>query len=451
MYRRGNWSVFGVDRSALAQFKEALNNKHALLDVSAAVALVTCKLQEQSAVGINPYSAPRIDEDILVNPSQDPKAPSFAQMLNAYLGASAEDKAVEPTDLYEPFYGANEKDYVLDASRDWYGFWFVVNVWKDTNDVASLKEKLAYTSFERPYAFVTGDSKKKIDAEASDQTSILRKQFPVLIDFDEGLVFAENTEGPVLESLMELLKTLRAEPESRYWDFNDEKWPGKVLDYVVTNTKFDEEFAKRAEELTRFTKEEIEKLADKNMERIVSNFFAISELPNSLWIALKPSAQFKLYPASEAPLAASTPSNAYTLLNVTPTCSTISANLVFQELISSIKPNKEEQIIRKDLFSMTVDFGINNAEVGVAHLKGFDLPRLKGAISSEIKKTKVSPEIGHYWVKWLAGMEEAVVTFISSMRDVLEIPGDAEVGLKRMNISSDTSDSSTQDFVVSPV
>lgn len=438
MYKRGNWSVTGLDPTSLSKFKDFLNEPSSLLDISAVLGLVTCKMREMSAVGINPFAAPRLDENIFAKDTQAAFPIDLPQMLSAYAQAVPEDRAITNTSCFLAFYGNNASVYTIDESRQWYGFWYVMNVWKDSNDVNSLKEKLSYEAHDRPYPFLTGDDKKHIDAEASTATCILRRQFPVLIDYAEGLVFAETTANPEIESLIDTLGTMGLEIEPRAWSFGVETdWVTQFLDYIEKNTKHRDEFAKRAEELTRFRKDQVEKLQDKTLERIVSNYFALTELPNGLWGALKSPAQIKLQPTSDAPLAASTPSNAFTLCSFSDEASVVASNVVFQELHVRTKPNNSEYCFRNDLFTMIVDPGINNLDYGVAYMRGFDLPSLKREINREIRKTKVAPDIAHYWKRWMEGMRDSIATFIDCLKTTLEIDGKTTVGLIKPSMDDD--------------
>ena len=427
MYKRGNWSIMGLDTSSLGSFKDFLENNRALLDMSAVLSFVNCKCHEISSVGINPFAQPRLDESIFYEQDGKKLVYSTIDDLAKYGVASPEERLITDTDKFLPHYGSTKADYTLEASREWYGFWFVGHVWKDTNDQASLKESMSYLNHQRPYAFLTGDDKKMIDASASAQTSILRRQFPVLIDFNEGLIFAETTAKPELEVLISSLGSMGIVVEPRIWFFG-ENWVEKFLTYIAQNTKHHADFAKRAEELTRFKKSEVEKLDDKLLERIVSNYFAITELPNGMWACLKPVASFRLHPASEAPLSASTPSNAFTLCNLTNECSVAAAAVIFQELNVKVSGD-QEKVYRTDLFSATVDPLINEGELGVAFLKGFDLPPLKREINREIKKTKQVPEISHYWNKWMQGIRESIATFSECLKLTLELDGKEDMGL----------------------
>jgi hypothetical protein len=438
MYKRGNWSVLGVKKND--KLLEAIGQPRMMLELSALVALVSCKMKEITTSGINPFAQPRLDETIYAVTSDSTDEPSvFLENLYHYAKDTPADRAIADIDPYLPFVGLSESDYSLGDEK--FAFWYVINQWKDSNDAASFKEKLCYERFERPYAFISGDDKKRIDAEASSQTAILRRQFPVFIDFRAGLIFAETTAGPEIEILLDTFKTIGLEIEGRHWEFdNDPLWMFKFLNFAAENTKYKEEFTKRAEELTMFSKGNIAKLENKAMEAIVSNYYSLAELPNALWAGLKAPAQFRLHPASDTPIGATTPSNAWTVLNFTDDAQVFASGVVIQELYTRInKADQSEKIIRKDIFTLTIDPSINNLDLGVAFLKGFDLPKIKTEINREVKKTKTNLAISQYWMRWLQEMEEAVLTFISCVRDTLELSGSAKAGILPMDLDDDKS------------
>jgi len=219
-----------------------------------------------------------------------------------------------------------------------------------------------------------------------------------------------------------------------------------------TKPQFETAMWTRADELTRFSKKEIEKLEDKMMEKIVSNFFAITELDTGQWAALKGPSKIKLTPVGD-PVTCAGPSEAFTLLRLlkgpskiklTPvgdpvTCAgpseaftllrlvhplenseVAAATIVFQELTSKIKKEVEYQV-RNDLFTLTLDNNVNLQDSGAALLKGFDLPAYKRDVMKEIKQTKAELPVQRYWDEWLRQMRGAIAMYIDNMTETLQI------------------------------
>ena len=90
-------------------------------------------------------------------------------------------------------YGFTVAQFQLHPTMPWYGLWAVSNEWKDVSDLASIKEQRSYVLLERPYRFLQATDKKSVDQETLGVTAAVRKQVPVLLDFNEGRVYIENT------------------------------------------------------------------------------------------------------------------------------------------------------------------------------------------------------------------------------------------------------------------
>ena len=82
----------------------------------------------------------------------------------------------------------------------WYGLWAVSNEWKDVSDLASIKEQRSYVLLERPYRFLQAIDKKSVDQETLGVTAAVRKQVPVLLDFNEGRVYIESSNKKLIYS-----------------------------------------------------------------------------------------------------------------------------------------------------------------------------------------------------------------------------------------------------------
>lgn len=68
-------------------------------------------------------------------------------------------------------------------------------------------------------------------------------------------------------------------------------------------------------------------------------------------------------------------------------------------------------------------------------LRGFDIPSFRKDVQREIRKTKQVPSIEQFWSSWLLELTNAVRTIETSFREVLELDGDAKVGILPMHVS----------------
>lgn len=432
LFGKGNWSIFGVEPSSLMKFQMSFLAPATLFAVSQLKASVITRFQNRATVGINPFATPRKDEDL-----NDPMV--IATIAKAY----DENEDTPPPlaiDQLVDFFGATPEAYRIgqDAQSDYYGFWVVFNDFEDLTDPASKKEQLAYLGISRPYKFLNKDEKKAVDAQVKVSTVTARKQFPVLVDFVAGRVFAATTNAEEIGWVQAILKNLGAETYSLHWDFDNIDFPSLFLRYVVENTKasYSDAMRTRADELTRFNKKEIEKLDDKVMEKIVSTYFAIAELETGHWAALKTPGRIKLHKPSD-PITCSGPSEAFTVLGFSDDAFPSAATVVFQELTSRMRKEVEVQV-RNDLFTIQIDDNMNNQDAGVALLKGFDLPAYKREVMREIKQTKAELPIARYWDEWLRQMRVAIMLFADNMTETLNIA--KTFGLMRYETEGETTE-----------
>jgi hypothetical protein len=432
MFKRSNWAVMGVEREGLDAFKQNLQDPRILLEVSQLSAITWTRLHQEDTVGINSYAAPRFDENLkwpnpdnaLISqpdPWVDGPDAALVNMLDAYLSSKPEDKITSGilTDLFEHAASLNEASYHIDDEQ--FGFWAVFNQWKDVCDLDSKKEAFAYELSNVPYSFLSNDNKKTIDQRVAQQAVVKRTQYPVIINFMTGRIFIQNTNQKELESLQVHLSKLGLKFVGLRWDFGSSDWMTKFITHIEEKTSFSTEFKARADEHTRFDKAMIPKLEDAGMEKIVSTFFATSELPTGQWAALGVPAQIKLHKASQPITVASSP-NATTLLAVTDEAFPFAASLTLQELKSKFDKAGVETIWRNDVLKMDLNNEfINLQEVGAALLKGFDSPTTKKDILTRIKKDKATFDISYFWRQWLIALQDGVLVFTDNVVETLEL------------------------------
>jgi hypothetical protein len=415
LFGKGSWSIFGIKPESLLKFSLTMQAPVNLFEVSQLKASVITRFMNRPTVGINPFEKPRKDEEL-----KDPMV--IATIAKGYTEDNPPPFGVETVAEY---FGSTEAEFRIgqDSQSNYYGFWAVFNDFDDLTDVASKKEGLSYTNISRPYKFLNKDEKKAIDSfvQATNVTS--RKQFPVLVDFVQGRVYAATTNAEEADWIRAILQKLGAEVFSLRWDFDSPDWVNTFLNKITTETRssYKDAMRTRADELTRFTKKEVEKLDDKMMEKVVSNYFGIAELATGQWAALKGPTKIKLAKCSDA-VSCTGPSEAFSLLQISNSVEVAAASVVFQELTTKTRKETEYQV-RNDLFTISMDPFINNQDAGVAFLKSFDLPRYKSELKKEIRETKQTLTIAKYWDEWLRQMRGAVAVFIDNVIITLNVDG----------------------------
>ena len=431
MFGRGNWAVIGIAKDSLESFKSSLEDQRLMLAVSQLAASAVTRHIKIDAIGINPFSAPRLDEQHDVELTLEQELARFA--------ASAKEARVAdslPAELVESeAFGVNSEAFQLHDSLPWFGLWAVSNVWKDISDIASVKEQHAYTALERPYRFLQAIDRRSVDRDIRGTTAAVRKQFAVLLDFNEGRAYIENTNKKTIVAVSLLLKQLEIEVIPSAWTYNRADWPAAILNRIHEGSQFQSDFQKRAEEAARFKPNEIEKLEDRELESVVAHFFAMTELPSDLWVGISTPAQVRLHPSSE-PIAVKAPTNATALLSVTNDARMVTGALTFQDRISTRNKKGEERTFRKDMLSLDLNDGINLTDAGAAMLRGFDIPSYRKDIQREIRQTKQVPSIDEFWSGWLHQMNNAVRTIEASFREILELGGEEKGGILPMKTAS---------------
>jgi hypothetical protein len=405
-----------------------------MIAVSQLAASAVTRHIKVDALGINPFSVPRLDEqhDISLEHQQE---------LARYAGSSQEARANDslPEEiLNSESYGFGEQNFELHSSLPWYGLWAVSNQWKDVSDLPSVKEQHSYSVLERPYKFLQATDKNTVDQEIHGITAATRKQLPVLLDFNEGRAYIENSSKKAIQAVTELLKQMGVETIAVGWTYSHPNWPAEILNKLHDGTQYQSDFVKRADEATRFRPKEIEKLEDKEVESIVANYFSMTQLPSELWAGIATPAQIRLHAAASQPIVVKAPTSATTLLGMTNDAHILSGSLTFQERVTYMNKKGEERTFRKDTLSIDVNDQINLTDVGAAMLRGFNIPAFKKEIQREIRQTKQVPSIDQFWSTWLHQMSNAVRTIEASFREILDIDGEEKAGILPMQtLSSD--------------
>jgi hypothetical protein len=429
MFGRGTWAIVGLAKESLGAFRASLEDRTVMVAASQMAASAITRHLNADAMGLNPFGAPRLDEQHALELDQqeelaryattEPEARASATLASAILDCEG--------------YGFGADAFQLHASMPWYGLWAVSNEWKDVSDLASIKEQRSYALMDRPYKFLQAIDKSSVDKETLGVTAAVRKQVPVLLDFNEGRVYIENSNKKLVYTITTILANLGVEIIPVAWTYPRGNWTSEVVSKLYAATGYQSDFQKRADEATRFKASEIEKLEDRELESIVANYFSMTELPGELWAGISGPAQICLHDTSP-PIGVRAPTSATTLLNMTNDAKVISGAITFQERITFLAKNGNEVTFRKDLLCIDVNDRINLTDVGAAMLRGFDIPALRKDILREIKKTKEVPSIQQFWGNWLHELSNGVRTIESAFREILNLDGNQQAGILPMRV-----------------
>ena len=430
MFGRGNWAIVGLVKESLEAFQLNLADPLRMAVASQLAAGAVARLYGSDATGINPYSAPRLDEDQELTLDQQTE-------LARHAIADQEEGTDTPLPaeiLEGPGYGRGAEAFQIHGELPWFGLWAVPNEWKNASDLPSIKEGRSYVMLERPYKFLQPTDKRTVDDKTQDATAVSRTQVPVLLDFNLGRVYIESTNQKQIHAIIVALSRLGAEIVPVAWNYPVNNWTEVILNQLYENTQFRDEFAKRAEEAKRFKESEIEKLEDREMEMIVSKFFSMTELRIGIWVGISGPTRIRLHEATP-PVAVRNPAMATTLLDLTSNAGIVTGSLTLQESITVTTKSGGERNIRRDMARFDLNERINLTEIGAAMLRGFDMPSHKKDVFREIRETRQVPAIPQFWGGWLQQLSNAVRTIEEAFREVLELAGDQPGGIVPMQIS----------------
>jgi len=429
MFGRGTWAVVGLAKESLESFRTTLEDRTIMAACSQMAAATVTRQFSVDALGINPFRAPRLDED-------HPIGLEHQEALAQY-AITEHEKGYDqplPTEILDcAGYGWSTAQFQLDATLPWYGLWAVSNEWTDVSHLASIREQHSYVSLERPYRFLQAIDKKLVDEATLGATAAVRKQVPVLLDFNEGRVYIESSNKKLIHTIGVRLQQLGAGIIPVAWTYGHPNWTGEILNRLYEGTEFQDDFVRRADEATRFTAKEIEKLEDRELEAIVANYFSMTQLGNDLWVGISGPAQVRLHDTTPS-IGLKAPTSATTLLQMTNDAKVLSGAITFQERVSFTGKDGGERTFRKDILSLDVNDRINLTDVGAAMLRGFDLPSLRKDIQREIRQTNTVPSIDQFWGAWLHELSNAVRMIEGAFREVLALDGDQEAGILPMKV-----------------
>ena len=428
MFGRSNWAVIGIDPESLDEFQEGLRTDLLILRASQLVALASARLHGgvSTTAGINPYGSPRLDEEF-------EKSLPFSNF--AFVLKSIEEGNILPNiEAFRPYLPSEQS---MSLGNKAYALWTVINGNKDVSDPDSKKEALAYSRMGRPFRFLSKDEKGRVEEEVCSSAVLARKQVPVILDFQHGHVYAESTSKDDLIALRDVLDGLGAKTSSLCWHFGSENWVSDFLNAVHKVNRYPSEMRSRAEELSRFRPEEVEKLPDKEMEKVVAAYFAFAPMENGLVAALGCPSQVRIHRVSD-PVGVAAPSVAFSLLGMTSDSELAGASLtVLEPVIKRVKG--EEKIANRPQLSVDIVPNINNFDAGAAFLRGFELPEFKRHVKAALK-AQGGLDVKDFWTIWLTDMHDAVLTLSDSVTSVLGTLGPERpgfYGLAHMDTKAD--------------
>ena len=151
MFGRGNWAIVGLAKESLEAFRTSLEDRPLMVASSQMAASAITRHLNADTLGINPFSAPRLDEEHPLE-FRSPGGTRAVCDVGTRRRVPRYSLAAEILDCEG--YGVTVEQFQLHPTMPWYGLWAVSNEWKDVSDLASIKEQRSYVLLERPYKFL---------------------------------------------------------------------------------------------------------------------------------------------------------------------------------------------------------------------------------------------------------------------------------------------------------
>jgi hypothetical protein len=431
MFGRGTWAIVGLAKESLEAFRTSLEDRSVMAACSQLAAVAVTRQFSSDSFGINPFRAPRRDEEYPIGLEHQEALAQYA--ITEHEAGSDHTLPAEVLDCAG--YGFTEAQFRLHDTMPWYGLWAVSNEWKDVSDLASVREQRSYVLLERPYRFLDAIDKKSVDKETLGVTAAVRKQVPVLLDFNEGRVYIESGDQKLIYAIVVRLQQLGAGIIRVAWTYSHPNWTAEILNRLYASTQYQDDFVKRADEATRFKAKEIEKLEDRELESIVAGFFSMTQLASDLWVGISGPAQVRLHDTTP-PIGVKAPTTTTTLLQMTKDARILSGAITFQERVSFTGKDGRERTFRKDMLCVDVNDRINLTDAGSAMLRGFNLPSLRKDTMREIRRAHDVPSIEQFWGTWLQELSNGVRTIEAAFRELLDVDGTQEAGILPMKVQA---------------
>src|SRR5215475_10895446 len=119
MFGRGNWAILGLTKESLETFRTSLEDRSLMVASSQMAAAAVTRQFSADAMGINPYSAPRLDEEHPIGIEHQEQLATFALMEQS----SRVEQSLNAAILECEGYGCAVEQFLLHPTMPWFGLW----------------------------------------------------------------------------------------------------------------------------------------------------------------------------------------------------------------------------------------------------------------------------------------------------------------------------------------
>lgn len=215
VYGKMSWSRLQILPESLEDLKKNLEEFTGWLAVSALSAEIMVKYDDWSdSHGLNRISSPRgelelYDKILDITGLGDSDSDKLKDiMVESFIGKYEDIKESntlvvndESWDFELSLDGLYPTLEDLKLNEDRLAFWFVTRKRVNLEDLDSQKESLAIKEHNVPFKLLKGDARKVIMANLEEEIHSDRKQFPVLVNLQNGRIYVGTTNKKSLEML----------------------------------------------------------------------------------------------------------------------------------------------------------------------------------------------------------------------------------------------------------
>src|SRR5262249_33384616 len=119
MFGRGNWAILGLAKESLEAFRTSLEDRTVMAASSQMAASAITRYYSSDALGINPFAAPRLDEQYAIGPEHQEELAKYA--TSEQEARSNQTLSAEILDCEG--YGVTVEQFQLHPTMPWYGLW----------------------------------------------------------------------------------------------------------------------------------------------------------------------------------------------------------------------------------------------------------------------------------------------------------------------------------------
>lgn len=438
MFSKGTWTLLKLKQgedgttpidSFKAQFAASKSTYIPLVAISKAIH------EQTKAVGVSPFSLPRLGDNEDVEFYFEPKqkgddAKYTVEPMDTFLTnyGPFDEWEMDGTDLKHPdlsirlplapFWKPNLDEWQFCPGV--FGLWFMVFEYIDALDANSKKESLAY-DFGAPFKLQTAEVKKQIQDQIIDANTFTRKHHQIVLDFNMGYVWVNTGSKAIIHEVIAFLgdMDLAVDHPELADDFSGDDF-GEILGDLYDKSSIAADVVRRLEEVKLHGPEGVQPDEDATKEKILKAFCAFTET-DAFHIGMATPMAIRLAPNFLTTTGAKTTYEAVELLCTYEEARIEEANLMFCEFGEKRAKNGDVRKVLSKRFSIHMTpnmyFTGDDAPPGLI-LKGINVENFKQLVKIHAKATDAAPSIKDYWSIYYDALKVAVFSYFSVLKDL---------------------------------